>query len=397
MTMFVATQYSSDIKAFRTYDADAKRDSMPSLDDLLAEVNSAFESPFKERPMTTSTYCSSTSDGASAFPSRPTTAASSVSQVSKVDWNVPGGIDNATSVTTVVVAPSPPTPVAKPENKRFGSMITADADREEPVLSYSPPPRREQLRKVAKASSVRATPEMIDVQGVWFSMKGNREPVEVMIVGDIVTFASGAEAKLVARHEQFWLTSETGKHYLSADVSEDGNGSLAMNWTDGSTWSRLPMKSTKNEVQQQTKIEKTLKDESCDSDSGVRKSPKMLRKLKKTFGMLKGSTKIQPLRRSSISDVQGTWLIDSSAGQVEVVVDGSSVTWSTGSKAMLVARNGQFMLTSPSGKIYLTGEEKSQGALSWTNGSTWKRPADWIPGKPMKASAAWTELETEQE
>jgi len=209
--------------------------------------------------------------------------------------------------------------------------------------------------------------------------------VELMVAGDTVTWPSGVEAKLVARHEQFWLTSESGKLFVSANVTEDGNGDIHLNWTDGSIWSRQRVKDTRTEVQHTPTSTRTRTiDSESSRDSFVSRAPNMFHKLQKTFGTLstRDRNKAHSGPKASISAVQGKWIIDSSGGQVEVIVDGSSVSWSTGSKAVLTARNGQFMLTSPSGKIYLTGEAPLQGAIWWTNGSVWKRPADWaVEGK----------------
>jgi hypothetical protein len=292
-------------------------------------------------------------------PSRPATTTSSTSQVMKVDWDFPGSLDGETSVT-----------LARP------------LPRKEPVLSTCPTPRN------TRVTALPVTPEMTKVQGVWFSI-GRRggEPVELKVDGDTVTWPSGAEAKLVARHEQFCLTSATGKLFLSASVSEDENGELRLNWTDGSFWSRQPVKDASAED-----VIRTI-DSPSKSESFVSRAPKMLHKIQKTFGALKDRTKVDPGRKAVISDVQGRWIIassSSSSGQVEVVVDGSKVSWSTGLEAKLVARNGQFMLTNQSGKIYLTGESPTRGSLCWTNGSVWKRSAELAT--EGKSSPAWTEF-----
>eukprot|EP00746_Dinoflagellata_sp_MGD_P164508 gnl/MRDRNA2_/MRDRNA2_93157_c0_seq1.p1 gnl/MRDRNA2_/MRDRNA2_93157_c0~~gnl/MRDRNA2_/MRDRNA2_93157_c0_seq1.p1 ORF type:complete len:391 (-),score=69.41 gnl/MRDRNA2_/MRDRNA2_93157_c0_seq1:439-1611(-) len=378
MTMF-ATHYACEMNACSNYHSvkmnkRASEEDVPSLDDLLAEVNAAFECPCKlgaekERPTTSSTQCSATSGWASIPSSRPTTTTSSTSQchqVMKLDWNFPGSIDDETSVT-----------VAKSLRVKPQESIVRHASTQcrEPVHSYCPPPRE----TTKTVTAVCMAPEMINVEGVWFSNGGRSGvTVELMVSGDTVTWPSGAHAKLVARHEQFWLTSATGKLFVSANVSEDGNGDLYLQWTDGSIWSREPIKDAKIEEQLKSKNTRTVDSEST-WEKSVSKAPRMLHKIQKTFGALKDkSSKSSPGRKASISEVQGKWIIESaSGGQVEVVVDGSSVSWSTGSEAMLVAKNGQFMLTNQSGKIYLTGESTTRGALCWTNGSVWKRSAQW--------------------
>merc|ERR1711904_171994 len=196
----------------------------------------------------------------------------------------------------------------------------------------------------------------------------------------------GAKAKLVVRHEQVCLTSESGKLFLSADVREDGNGDLNLHWTDGSIWSR----------QQQMDTSRTI-DSGSSRQSSPRSpssSPSMFNKVQRTLSGKFSKRKIDHGRKAELSDAQGKWIINSSKvddGRVEVVVDGSSVSWSTGSRAVLVAKNEQFMLTSESGKIYLTGETSAEGTLRWTNGSVWKRPAERVGESKLHLSISSAE------
>lgn len=89
----------------------------------------------------------------------------------------------------------------------------------------------------------------------------------------------------------------------------------------------------------------------------------------------------------TMEDVQGRWIIDSCGAQVEVTVDGNSVSWSTGNKASLAVHNDkQFWLTSESGKKFLSGETTANGCLRWTNGSVWRRQVELA--KEGESSAA---------
>jgi hypothetical protein len=237
------------------------------------------------------------------------------------------------------------------------------------------------------------TPEMINVEGTWISH--GRQTVEVTVSGNTVSWPSGAEAKLVVNHQQFWLTSKSGKLYSSADIKEDEEGDVTLKWTDGSVWSRNELMEIQTETQKEadvvvpTSTSPSSGSRSLSPSSG-RRSPNVMSKLKKTFGF-RERKKIHcewidaSLSKAAVSDVQGKWIIDSSgsalcsndakAAQVDVVVDGSSVSWSTGVKASLKVQNQQFLLTSETGKIYLTGELSAHGSLRWTNGCVWKRPS----------------------
>jgi len=225
-------------------------------------------------------------------------------------------------------------------------------------------------------------PEMMNMQGAWISCSETGQNAgELTVIGDTVIWSSGTKAKLVAQQEKFWLTSESGKRYLSADVVEHGNDELILSWTDGTIWSRKPLMKVPNAEHKKVQChnQEPIDLESKLGSSGSR-APKVFQKVPKgtrRFSMKDGNKARPPQAKATLADVQGKWTIDSGDAQVEVVVCGSNVSWSTGSKAAITVHNEQqFWLTSESGKIYLTGEMASQGGLYWKNGSVWKRPAE---------------------
>jgi len=393
--MMFATPYNDEMKACTIYQSDEMKNE-PSLDDLLAEVNSVFYAPSdckSERPVTASTHCSSNVGGLgsiSSNQSRPTTVQSSTTmqsslpQVMKVDWNLPGGLDNSTPLT---VASSLREEL---QDEKQPSMLPAYADfvppRNESSNRFSPPPRN----AGKSATAVRMAPEMINVEGTWIS-HGKRN-VQLTVSGNIVSWSSGTTAKLICNHEQFWLISESGKHCCSADVREDGDGEITLRWTDGSIWSRKPL--TDMEIKEMNAVVTTLKSGPSESHAPNR-TRNFKREIRKSFGFCTNDqSKVTPSHSAvssskvTMDDVQGRWIIDSCGAQVEVTVDGNSVSWSTGNKASLAVHNDkQFWLTSESGKqIYLTGETTANGTLRWTNGSVWRRQVELA--KEGKSSAA---------
>lgn len=369
--MMFATPYNDEMKACTIYQSDEMKNE-PSLDDLLAEINSDFYAPSDcnfERPVTASTHCSSN--------------ASSLHQVMKVDWSFPGSLDNSTPLTLASSLRE------KLQDENQPSMLPAYADfvppRNESSNRFSPPPRN----AGKSATAVRMAPEMINVEGTWIS-HGKRN-VQLTVSGNIVSWSSGTTAKLICNHEQFWLTTESGKHCCSADVREDGDGEVTLRWTDGSIWSRKPL--TDMEIKEMDAVVTTSKSGPSESHAPNR-SRNFRREIRKTFGFCTNDqSKVTPSHgavsssKVTMEDVQGRWIIDSCGAQVEVTVDGNSVSWSTGSRACLAVHNDkQFWLTSESGKKFLSGETTANGSLRWTNGSVWRRQVELA--KEGESSAA---------
>jgi len=74
---------------------------------------------------------------------------------------------------------------------------------------------------------------------------------------------------------------------------------------------------------------------------------------------------------ADLADVQGDWIL----GSVEVHVNGSIVSWSSGARAQIVAndKTGHFeLLPEQGGRVNLSATLKD-GALCWCNGSVWTR------------------------
>jgi len=168
-TMLFAAQYKHEMQACGTYHfaSTAADEDVPSLDDLLAEVNAAFKSSpcyEFERPTTASTNCSFESGWSRCTSDESTTTTSSTSQVMKVDWNFPGSLDGEESVT-LARSLKPQDQSSSGAEDSGPTMHSANAcmPRKQPVHSYCPPPRG--TSKCVTAVCV--TPEMINVQGVF--------------------------------------------------------------------------------------------------------------------------------------------------------------------------------------------------------------------------------------
>jgi len=447
MTVMVASTYDNtrmnDCTAYQSNDA-------PALDDLIAEINAAFESHSHcklERPMTGSTECSSGLDK-----SRPTTTGTAHSEVLKIDWNFPGTFQQepssdkwsteALSLPGSFDSSSPAvvemTRTSTPKVRRISDEIRERKMRDSPSsvdhvssvapecgspsgqvqakLFFQPQPRHNTGTSAASPRAASASPraastrtsvhralDMMNLQGVWFSH--GRKVVEVTVKrgsidgSNLVSFPSGASAQLVAKRNQFWLTSPEGKFYLSADVKEDEEGDVNLHWTDGSTWSRKPPMKSGSSTSSATKLQSK-------SDPSGNRTPALFQKFQKSLSSVcsRKSKKVNASKpKAAMEDVQGKWTVKSknsngsnviavgNSNQVDIVVDGNSVSWSTGATASLKVHNEQqFWLTSKSGKLYLTGELSAQGNLCWTDGSVWKRTAE--VAKEAKSSAAWTEF-----